>query len=193
MEITFEKFWSEYPKIRRQAKKTAEQKFKKLIDEEKKQAIEFVIERSKKDEKWRNVFAPMPTTFINQKRWEDEYIPDKQNNKEEKRKDKSVYIGNLHKDYLSDRQLFIRLKPEEKLKERKQFLNFMFVSLTGKGLPEDEEKIKEIKKITYNFFLENPKRMYPDPMLYKHLAHYGTPVFPQLLMQIIAQDKKIAK
>lgn len=65
----FEQFWSKYPV--KQWKKKAEEKFLK-IKPELFQSIMNSIDRHAKGEKWSKWFIPMPETFINQERWNDE-------------------------------------------------------------------------------------------------------------------------
>lgn len=185
---TFETFWNLYPKVRRVNKKGAEAKWEKLTPEVHTQIIAHIEKRVKEDEQWIKGYAPMPVTFLNQERWKDEYVSVKQPKKEEK-----VYntrYMDAERDYQYEREMFLRLSPQEKVTARKGFLNFMFVTLTGDDMPE--EKLSEIKTITYNFFREKTNRMYPDPKLYKHLMK-GTPLAPQALITLIATDMKYAR
>lgn len=71
---SFEKFWSAYPK--KEGKKKAFDSWKRAkVDTGKLATILEAIERQKKSEKWTTEngrFIPMPVTWINQARWEDE-------------------------------------------------------------------------------------------------------------------------
>jgi hypothetical protein len=68
-ENDFEQFWNDYPK--KQAKKTARQKFLKLRRDILPQILG-AIEKKKKTKQWTSGFIENPTTFINQERWDDE-------------------------------------------------------------------------------------------------------------------------
>lgn len=185
---TFETFWKLYPTVRRVNKKGAEAKWEKITPEVHAQIIAHVKKRVNEDEQWIKGFAPMPVTFLNQERWKDEYVSVKQPRKEEK-----VYntrYMDAERDYLYEREMFLRLPASQKPTNKKQFINFMFTTLTGKPMPEEFEE--EVKVITYNFYKDNPKRMYPDPKLYKHLMQ-GTPLAPQALITLIASDMKYSK
>lgn len=71
---SFEKFWLAYPK--KEGKKKAFESWKHAkVDTGKLATILEAIERQKKSEKWTTEngrFIPMPVTWINQARWEDE-------------------------------------------------------------------------------------------------------------------------
>lgn len=75
---SFEKFWREYPK--KQNKKKVIDWFKKnKPNDELMQIILEKIRLLKKTEQWQknnNQFVPMPSTWLNNKRWEDEIILD---------------------------------------------------------------------------------------------------------------------
>jgi hypothetical protein len=69
---SFETFWSAYP--RKVNKKGAGDKFRALSPEEKLLAITDVLRRKKYDDTWtkeNGKFIPHPTTYLNQRRWED--------------------------------------------------------------------------------------------------------------------------
>lgn len=68
-EYWFEKFWNEYPN--KKDKKKAQEKFNKMNVEKRKLAIEW-ISKLRNSEQWRKWFIPMPTTYLNGERWEDE-------------------------------------------------------------------------------------------------------------------------
>jgi phage replication O-like protein O len=71
----FEMFWKVYPK--KLAKGAAEKSFNKLNpDEQLMKTITSAIERAKKSDQWteeNGKFIPYPVTWLNQRRWEDEY------------------------------------------------------------------------------------------------------------------------
>ena len=66
---SFEKFWDLYPN--KKDKKKARDKFSKLSSDKKQQAIDW-ISRLRKSDQWRKWFIPLPTTYLNGERWEDE-------------------------------------------------------------------------------------------------------------------------
>ncbi len=70
-EESFNKFWSAYPK--KEAKKNAKDIwFRKKLHKKTNNIISFV-EKAKKTKRWSNrQYIPMPTTFLNQERWEDD-------------------------------------------------------------------------------------------------------------------------
>lgn len=78
----FERFWSAYP--RHDAKKVAKAKFDSVMSETKDRegtvnAMLSAIKRAKQSEQWtksNGQFIPMPATWLNQRRWEDEGIVD---------------------------------------------------------------------------------------------------------------------
>ena len=69
----FNDFWEVYPK--KQGKAGAKKKWElKKLDEKADMIIDHVKARADTDKKWQTLeYVPMPTTFINQERWEDEY------------------------------------------------------------------------------------------------------------------------
>ena len=68
-ECSFDLFWNKYPN--KKDRKKAKDKFSKLSIEKRKQAIEW-IDRLKKSDQWQRWFIPLPTTYLNWERWEDE-------------------------------------------------------------------------------------------------------------------------
>lgn len=82
IEVLFEKFWVAYPK--KEGKKPARQKFdsifKNLTPEKSTKLLETMlnaIEIQKQTDKWKKdkgQFIPMPSTWLNQERWNDETI-----------------------------------------------------------------------------------------------------------------------
>lgn len=72
----FSIFWNEYPRARRQAKKVARAKWDKLkVDDVKFRIIMEALRKQKSTEQWtkdKGQFVPMPSTWLNQERWEDE-------------------------------------------------------------------------------------------------------------------------
>jgi hypothetical protein len=73
---TFEEFWAAYP--RKDGKKVARQRWNRLKpDEEMRKKILADIERRKRSPEWlkeNGRFIPMPATYLNQQRWEDEGV-----------------------------------------------------------------------------------------------------------------------
>lgn len=72
LNIPFEVFWSAYP--RKQGKSDARKKWPKLSDQDRTDALAF-INRNPYQQKEKR-FIPMGSTFVNQRRWEDEDQPD---------------------------------------------------------------------------------------------------------------------
>ena len=68
-EWSFDLFWSKYPS--KKDKKKAMQKFNKMNEEKRKLAIEW-IDKLKQSDSWKRWFIPMPTTYLNGERREDE-------------------------------------------------------------------------------------------------------------------------
>ncbi len=71
-QVTFEDFWASYP--RRQKRKDAEAAWKR-IDPRKRSAILKGVEAWKRSEQWNRdggQYIPLPTSFLNGERWEDE-------------------------------------------------------------------------------------------------------------------------
>jgi len=68
----FDLFWGSYPK-RRVDKDKCLAKFSKLPEEIQKVVIEDVSKRKYEDNKWIKGFIPMTTTYLNNKKWEDDY------------------------------------------------------------------------------------------------------------------------
>ncbi|QNB46839.1 hypothetical protein BR63_11275 [Thermanaerosceptrum fracticalcis] len=75
-ESLFDQFWQAYPK--KKAKGQAERAWAKLQpDEQLVETMLTAIERAKKSEEWRKEngrYIPYPATWLNGKRWEDEYM-----------------------------------------------------------------------------------------------------------------------
>ena len=70
----FETFWASYPKNNRQGKAAAYKKWaEKGLDDKVAMIANHCLERGKRDKKWLDGYVPMPVTFINQERWDDEY------------------------------------------------------------------------------------------------------------------------
>ncbi len=68
----FEEFWKEYPK--KIAKEYCLKKWLKLTPMEALTIVEDVKNRKSKDVGWLDGYAPHPSTYLNQKRWNDEII-----------------------------------------------------------------------------------------------------------------------
>ena len=72
----FEKFWAAYPKCRRTGKGAARKAFAKLkVTEELLDTMLKALERQKQSSQWNRdggQYIPMPSTWLNQTRWEDD-------------------------------------------------------------------------------------------------------------------------
>ena len=72
----FEEFWKAYPAVRHEAKSKARQAWNKLKpDRQLTDSILSALNWQKQTEKWHEDggrFIPMPATYLNQRRWEDE-------------------------------------------------------------------------------------------------------------------------
>ena len=72
----FKIFWNVYPKGRKTGKEPAFKTWQRINSDDHLKIIEHVRQRSKNDIQWlkdNGSFVPAPTTFLNQKRWQDEY------------------------------------------------------------------------------------------------------------------------
>ena len=69
----FEQFWAAYPRIRRQKKPTAKRKFDKIPWIIQETIVDNVKQRAKHDRQWLDGFCPMPTTYLNNGQWLDEW------------------------------------------------------------------------------------------------------------------------
>lgn len=69
--MSFDLFWSEYPQ-RRVDKDKCKKKFLSFKEDLQKQIIEDVKNRKENDEKWIKGFVPMTSTYLNNKKWEDD-------------------------------------------------------------------------------------------------------------------------
>lgn len=68
----FDEFWAAYPK--KEGKAPARKKWDLMkLDQQADAIIMHVKARTTADKKWLDGYIPMPTTFINQQRWLDEY------------------------------------------------------------------------------------------------------------------------
>lgn len=74
---SFEKFWSVYPKTRRQNKPGSFKKWQELGIESdhalQNRIIANVEVRATRDKQWKAGYVPMPATYLNQQRWDDEW------------------------------------------------------------------------------------------------------------------------
>lgn len=68
-DVSFEKFWNLYPN--KKDKKKAKQKFDRLSLIKKQLAIDWIL-KLKDSEQWKKWFIPLPTTYLNWERREDE-------------------------------------------------------------------------------------------------------------------------
>ena len=76
LDLSFDHFWSNYP--RKQDKKRSMKLFDQLSDVDKWNAIQGVKHHASSNPQWRNpAFVPMPSTYLNQRRWEDEIAEEK--------------------------------------------------------------------------------------------------------------------
>lgn len=69
--VAFDDFWSAYPNKR--GKEVARKKWPKLTAEEQQAAMADVKRRPTGDLRWRDGYVPDGSTYVNQKRWEDEW------------------------------------------------------------------------------------------------------------------------
>ena len=75
LDISFGRFWELYP--RKADKKKAEVSFGKLTDANKFNAIQGAVHQFENNPQWRNPkLIPLPTTYINGERWNDEIALD---------------------------------------------------------------------------------------------------------------------
>ena len=74
---TFDEFWFIYPR-KTGGKDKAREKFDKLSEVDRFNAIQGAKHHSEHNEQWKNPsFIPHATTYLNQKRWEDAIVEDK--------------------------------------------------------------------------------------------------------------------
>ena len=72
MSSAFEQFWAHYP--RKEGKAACLKKWDQMrLDDKAGMIVAHVAQRAKDDKKWQSGYTPMPLTFLNQSRWEDEY------------------------------------------------------------------------------------------------------------------------
>ena len=67
----FDTFWSYYPA--KKNKKKSRDKFLSLSEKKMRLAVDDVKRRAGADEQWLRGFIPLPTTYLNGERWEDEW------------------------------------------------------------------------------------------------------------------------
>jgi len=73
---TFDEWWVVYP--RKQGKADAEKKFAKLSDVDKYNCLQGTVYQTEHNPQWKDPsYIPLPSTFINQKRWQDEIVEGK--------------------------------------------------------------------------------------------------------------------
>jgi hypothetical protein len=101
----FEEFWKGYPKKRQ--KKTAKEIWRrKRLDKHADKLIKDVENRIRADKQWKDGFAPNPTTYLNQERWEDELAPEAMSVPIKHRKPEVVTEEQLRRDReKADREL----------------------------------------------------------------------------------------
>ena len=76
---TFDEFWNQYPK--KQAKQDAAKAWGKIkMTDELSTAIMDGLTKAKQSRQWREGYIPNPATWLNGRRWEDEYTPTKESN-----------------------------------------------------------------------------------------------------------------
>lgn len=68
----FMEWWGSYP-MRRVDKDKCEKKFEKFSEEVQLQIIADTKKRVLEDDKWKKGFVPMTSTYLNNKKWEDDY------------------------------------------------------------------------------------------------------------------------
>ena len=71
LNVSFEQFWKAYP--RKQGKAEAEKKWARLSDSDREAALAFLTRNPYAQTE--KQFIPMGSTFLNQRRWEDELLP----------------------------------------------------------------------------------------------------------------------
>jgi hypothetical protein len=75
----FDEFWSQYPK--KQAKQDAVRAWDKIkMTEDLYTTIMEGLSKSKQSKQWAEGYIPNPATWLNGRRWEDEYTPNKESN-----------------------------------------------------------------------------------------------------------------
>ncbi len=75
--VRFDEFWEAYPRDRRRDKKKAQATWKRRkLDNMADLIINDVKNRVENDDQWKRGFSPMPTTYLNGDRWEDELSGD---------------------------------------------------------------------------------------------------------------------
>ena len=99
----FEKFWEQYP--RKEAKAKAENTFKKLTKKEKDAIFQSLPKHLKSWKTKDRSFIPMPTTWLNQKRWNDEVVIEVTEEDQVKKNDMMV-----RRKQIEQRQYFNRAK-----------------------------------------------------------------------------------
>lgn len=75
----FEEFWKAYPGPRKHGKGAARKAFAAATLKKSWPGIHAVLEaleKGKRSKSWREGYAPMPTTWLNQERWDDEWPED---------------------------------------------------------------------------------------------------------------------
>ena len=73
MSTKFDEFWQAFPK--KQGKSPARELWLKLkYNDIADTIIGHTVARAREDEQWKKGFIPMPTTFLRQRRFEDEYV-----------------------------------------------------------------------------------------------------------------------
>jgi hypothetical protein len=73
---SFESFWSAYP--RKEGKSACQKKWaQRKLDDKAAVIVAHVQRRAKEDKQWLKGYIPMPLTFLNQDRWQDEYEVDR--------------------------------------------------------------------------------------------------------------------
>jgi DNA replication protein DnaD len=76
---TFDEFWNQYPK--KQAKQDAVKAWGKIkMTDDLSTAIMDGLTKAKQSRQWREGYIPNPATWLNGRRWEDEYTPTKESN-----------------------------------------------------------------------------------------------------------------
>lgn len=138
----FEDFWEVYP--RKEAKKPARDKWvSKRLDKYADLIIEDVRKRQRFHFQWRDGFVPLPATYLNQERWEDEISEDKPGSGKKKKTRPLEPWMEKHQAYV--RSTYKAPPKIDKWTRRCNLVLLRYIVKRG-GLPEDELQERVILK-----------------------------------------------